>query len=255
MTDRAPTTPSRRSFFGGVGIAGAAAVTGAAVPTSLTHSASAAPVPGYNEEITCDRVIERAMFWVEDPRDCSMENFDIGPGEDSGILWRMDCSGFVSMALAVRFDDNPTGLTTETLHPDGGYEISHSISKDDLLPGDFILQKNADSESGVGHVVLFNGWVDGGYNVLEQSYGAGGTTSRTTTRSATTSSSTDRRVRGRPAGARRELRGGRPRDAPPAQNSHPSSAGPAPTGPVLAEPRHRRDLYVARGPYTGSLHV
>ncbi|GAA1312168.1 MAG: NlpC/P60 family protein [Brachybacterium tyrofermentans] len=179
MTDQALTTPSRRSFFRGVGIAGAAAVTGVAVPTLLAPSASAAPVPGYNEKITRDRVIERAMFWVDDPRAYSMENFDIGPEEDSDILWRMDCSGFVSMALAVRFDDNPTGLTTETLHPDGGYEISHSISKDDLLPGDFILQKNADSESGVGHVVLFNGWVDGGYNVLEQSYGAGGTTSRT----------------------------------------------------------------------------
>ncbi|MGO1946789.1 hypothetical protein CIK81_14315 [Brachybacterium sp. JB7] len=179
MTDQELSPHSRRTFFRGLGVAGAAAVTGAAVPTVFAPSASAAPVPGFNEKISRDEVIERAMFWVDDPRAYSMENFDIGPEEDQDILWRMDCSGFVSMALAARFDDNPTGLTTETLHPDGGYEISHAISKEDLLPGDFILQKNADSEGGVGHVVLFNGWVDGGYNVLEQSYGAGGTTSRT----------------------------------------------------------------------------
>lgn len=181
MTDQALVPHSRRTFFRGLGVAGAAAVTGAAVPTVLTASASAAPVPGFNQEITRDEVIERAHVWVDDPRPYSMESFDVGPEDDPDILWRMDCSGFVSMALAVRFDDNPTGLTTETLHPDGGYGISHSISKDELLPGDFILQKNADSSSGVGHVVLFNGWVDGGYNVLEQAYGAGGTTSRTAT--------------------------------------------------------------------------
>ena len=139
MTDQELSPHSRRTFFRGLGVAGAAAVTGAAVPTVFAPSASAAPVPGFNEKISRDEVIERAMFWVDDPRAYSMENFDIGPEEDQDILWRMDCSGFVSMALAARFDDNPTGLTTETLHPDGGYEISHAISKEDLLPGDFIL--------------------------------------------------------------------------------------------------------------------
>lgn len=181
MTDQVFVPHSRRTFFRGLGVAGAAAVTGAAVPTLLTPSASAAPVPGFNHGISRDEVIERAHAWVDDPRPYSMESFDVGPEQDSDILWRQDCSGFVSMALAIRFDDNPTGLTTETLHPDGGYDVSDPITKDELLPGDFILQRNADSSSGVGHVVLFNGWVDGGYNVLEQAYGAGGTTSRTAT--------------------------------------------------------------------------
>ena len=181
LFDHRSPSPSRRSLLRGVGVAGAAAVTGAAAPALLAPSASAAPIEGFNEEISREEVIERAMYWVDDPRAYSMSGFDIGPEEDQDILWRTDCSGFVSMALAIRFDDNPTGLTTETLHPDGGYGVSHAINKDELEPGDFILQRNADSSSGVGHVVLFNGWVEGGYTVLEQSYGAGGTTSRTAT--------------------------------------------------------------------------
>ncbi|GAA1491050.1 hypothetical protein [Brachybacterium sacelli] len=181
MTDQLIDSPSRRTFFRGLGVAGAAAVTGAAASTLATPSATAAPVPGFNHEISRDEVIKRAHAWVDDPRPYSMESFDVGPEQDPDILWRQDCSGFVSMALAIRFDDNPTGLTTETLHPDGGFDVSDPITKDELLPGDFILQRNADSSSGVGHVVLFNGWVEGGYNVLEQASGAGGTTSRTAT--------------------------------------------------------------------------
>lgn len=170
---------SRRTFFRGLGVAGAAAVTGLAVPSVLSTRASAAPVPGFNYEISREEVIERAHVWVDDPRPYSMENFDVGPEDDPDILWRQDCSGFVSMAFAARDSDNPTGFTTETLHPDGGYDIAHSITKDELLPGDFILQRNADSSSGVGHVVLFNGWAeDGGYHLLEQSYGGGGTVAR-----------------------------------------------------------------------------
>ena len=180
VTDQALRSPhSRRTFFRGLGVGGAAAVTGAAVPTVLAPRASAAPVPGFNYEISRDEVIERAHVWVDDPRPYSMEAYDVGPEDDPDILWRQDCSGFVSMALAARDSDNPTGFTTETLHPDGGYGISHAITKDELLPGDFILQRNADSSSGVGHVVLFNGWADGGgYHVLEQAYGAGGTVAR-----------------------------------------------------------------------------
>lgn len=113
------------------------------------------------------------------PRPYSMEAYDVGPEGDSNILWRQDCSGFVSMALAARDSDNPTGFTTETLHPQGGYDIAHPITQEELLPGDFILQLNGDSSSGVGHVVLFNGWAEGGgYHCLEQSFGGGGTVAR-----------------------------------------------------------------------------
>lgn len=176
MTDQALTPHSRRTFFRGLGVAGAAAVTGAAVPTLFTGPASAAPVPGFNQEISRQEVIDRAHDWVNDPRPYSMSSFDVGPEEDPDVLWRQDCSGFVSMALAIRFDENPTGLTTETLHPRGGFDVAHSITRDELLPGDFILQLNGDSASGVGHVVLFNGWAEGGgYHVLEQAGGVGTT--------------------------------------------------------------------------------
>lgn len=180
MTDQATHSPhTRRSFFRGVGVAGAAAVTGLAVPTVLLPSASAAPVPGFNYEISRQEVIDRAHAWVDDPRPYSMEAYDVGPEGDPNILWRQDCSGFVSMALAARDSDNPTGFTTETLHPQGGYDITHPISQDELLPGDLILQLNGDSSTGVGHVVLFNGWAEGGgYHCLEQSYGGGGTVAR-----------------------------------------------------------------------------
>ena len=180
MTDQAALSPhDRRTFFRGLGVAGAAALTGLAVPTVLAPRASAVPVDGFNQQISREEVIERAHAWVDAPRPYSMEAFDVGPEDDPNTLWRQDCSGFVSMALAIRDTDNPTGFTTETLHPDGGYGITHAITKEELLPGDFILQRNADSSSGVGHVVLFNGWADGGgYHLLEQSYGAGGTTAR-----------------------------------------------------------------------------
>ena len=90
MTDQATHSPhTRRSFFRGVG---AAAVTGLAVPTVLSPSASAAPVPGFNYEISRQEVIDRAHAWVDDPRPYSMEAYDVGPEGDPNILWRQDCS-------------------------------------------------------------------------------------------------------------------------------------------------------------------
>ena len=135
----------------------------------------------FNTPITRKQVINRAMVWVNNKRPYSMEKADVGPENDPKILWRTDCSGFVSMALNLRFDDNPTGLTTSTLHPDGGYGVSRAISKDELKPGDFLDMLGRDSPSGIGHVVLFNGWADEArtsYHVLEQAAGSGGTTAR-----------------------------------------------------------------------------
>lgn len=182
MTAQQTTTPSRRTVFRGAAVTGAAALTGLAVPAAL-HTSFAKPasafVEGFNYPISRQEVIDRANVWVDNPRPYSMSDYDVGPEQDSNILWRQDCSGFVSMALAARHVDNPTGYTTQTLHPNGGYDITHSIASEDLLPGDFILQLNEDSSSGVGHVVLFNGWADGGgYHLLEQAYGAGGTVAR-----------------------------------------------------------------------------
>lgn len=175
---------SRRGLFRGAGVLGAAALTGLAAPavvnTAFPQAAGADWIDGWNEEISRDRVMERAFFWVDNPREYSMENSSQGIEQDPNVLWRTDCSGFVSMALGIRHSDNPTGLTTETLHPDGGYGISSSVSRGDLLPGDFLILKNADSGSGIGHVVLFNGWAsETTYYAAEQ------TTPRTTNQTRT----------------------------------------------------------------------
>jgi hypothetical protein len=56
---------------------------------------------------------------------------------------RCDCSGYVSHCFGFT-----TGYTTETLP-----EVTHPISKDDLLPGDIMLCQS-------DHVVFFAGWTD-----------------------------------------------------------------------------------------------
>lgn len=166
-------TASRRSLFRGAGVLGAAAVAGLATPaivsTAFPQAANAAWVSGWNYDISREEALDRAFFWVNNPRAYSMNNSSMGPEQDSSVLWRTDCSGFVSMALGIRNSDNPTGLTTETLHPDGGYGISSAVSRSNLLPGDFLILRNADSSSGIGHVVLFNGWAsDSTYYAAEQ---------------------------------------------------------------------------------------
>lgn len=167
------------------GRADAATMNALEVPRVVDPEAPApdpSPNPGFNEPITRAQVIERAMVWVNDPPPYDMGSADVGPENDPAVQWRKDCSGFVSMALNIRHQDNPTGLTTETLHPDGGYGVSHAITKDELKPGDFILQRNRDSASQIGHVVLFDGWADEArttYRVLEQAYSTGGTAART----------------------------------------------------------------------------
>lgn len=177
LTDR-PT--DRRALLRGAGLGAVALATG--LSATLPQRADAAGVPGFNRPIARQEILDRAHFWVDNPRPYSMEAFDIGPEEDENILWRTDCSGFVSMALALRFDDNPTGLTTETLHPDLGYGVTEAIAKDDLTPGDILIERNGDSPSGIGHTVIFDGWVDDArenYWLMEQAGGVGTTRRQT----------------------------------------------------------------------------
>ncbi|MGW4648123.1 hypothetical protein [Kitasatospora sp. NPDC004289] len=63
--------------------------------------------------------------------------------------YRTDCSGFVSMAWGLA-----TSLDTTTFVPFG---IATAIDKDQLLPGDALLNDSAGAD---GHVVLFDYWVD-----------------------------------------------------------------------------------------------
>ncbi len=136
-----------------------------------------------NTEITRQQVLNRANVWVKNPRAYSMENSSIGPENDPNIRWRTDCSGFVSMALNIRHRDNPTGLTTVTLHPDAGYGLTEPISKEELKTGDLLIMRAQDSGSQFGHVVMFVDWANDSktrYRLYEQAGSAGGTINRVT---------------------------------------------------------------------------
>ncbi len=182
MSDQNVATPTRRGFLRGAGLGAAAVAAGLTIPAlpgvaGRANAYPAPPVEGFVVPISRQEVIDRAMFWVNNPRPYNMQGFDVGPENDRNILWRTDCSGFVSMALKARFTDNPTGQTTETLHPALGYNISHEIKPQDLKAGDFVLQRNQDSSTGIGHVVLFHRWLDdqGTYEGMEQAGGVGTT--------------------------------------------------------------------------------
>ena len=100
-----------------------------------------APGPGPNRAT----IIDRAKNWCARKIPYCQCN---GPAECCGTCpycnpYRCDCSGYVSWCLEL-----PYGYTTDTLP-----EVSHRISKDELLPGDFM-----DCVS--DHVVLFGGWTD-----------------------------------------------------------------------------------------------
>lgn len=80
--------------------------------------------------------------------------------------YREDCSGFVSMAWELS-----SSLTTQTLPT-----VSHPISKDDLQPGDVLLDR-------AEHVVLFGGWTSGAktqYTAYEETRPGEGTVKRAT---------------------------------------------------------------------------
>jgi len=92
-------------------------------------------------------MMECAARWAKDKIPYCQCN---GPAECCGHCphcsdgYRCDCSGYVSYCLGLSH-----GYTTFTLP-----EVTHEISKDDLLPGDIML---CESE----HVVFFAGWADG----------------------------------------------------------------------------------------------
>jgi len=81
--------------------------------------------------------------------------------------YREDCSGFVSMTWGL----SKPGLTTYTLGT-----VSHRISKDDLQPGDVLLDASE-------HVVLFAGWANSEksqYVAMEETRPGEGTVKRVT---------------------------------------------------------------------------
>lgn len=133
------------------------------------------PVGGEpNAEISRKDAIERAMFWVDDPRPYSMDK--ASPGID-GKQWRTDCSGFVCMAWNLRHKDNPTGAATSALG-----DILDPIKKDDLKPGDALLITPSANGQSYGHVVLFNGWKDDDHTKYEGLEQVGGSIDKTSKR-------------------------------------------------------------------------
>lgn len=108
--------------------------------------------------ISRDEIIARAKGWVQAQV----------PYDEYGWYqgYREDCSGYVSMAWQLS-----QSLTTYTLP-----SVSHQINKDDLQPGDILLnQWGGWTKYGSpdAHVVLFDSWVDNThthYNAYEESF-------------------------------------------------------------------------------------
>lgn len=133
------------------------------------------PVGGEpNAEISREDVIERAMFWVDDPRPYSMDK--ASPGID-GKQWSTDCSGFVSMAWNLRRIDGDTGTGTGQLP-----EVLQRIEEGDLKPGDVLLIAPWSTEQKYGHVVLFTGWKNDEHTEYEGLERVGGSLRKTTKR-------------------------------------------------------------------------
>ena len=95
--------------------------------------------------ISRTEIIERARIWVDAPRRYSQEDNDPASG------YRLDCSGYASMAWRLA----PPGETTVEL-PD--YCVL--IDKDDLLPGDAVMNGGPGTYGDAGHVMLFDAWAD-----------------------------------------------------------------------------------------------
>jgi len=122
-----------------------------------THS-----IPKIPDNVEClarATMISRAQVWVNNKVPYNQQGYYDG--------YREDCSGYVSMAWGL----NKPGLTTFTLGT-----VSHKISKDDLQPGDILLNS-------AEHVVLFGGWTDSAkthYVAFEETRPGEGTVKRTT---------------------------------------------------------------------------
>ncbi|MFC7455939.1 peptidoglycan-binding protein [Brachybacterium sp. GCM10030267] len=137
-------------------------------------------VGSWNASISRSKVIDRAMFWVNNKRSYSMSSTSAGP--ESGKMWRKDCSAFVSMAWGTYHSDNPTGYTTWSLHPSSGYGVTRAITKSELKAGDILLITPAENGKSYGHVGIFEKWANTAktrWVILEQAYSTGGTARRT----------------------------------------------------------------------------
>jgi hypothetical protein len=94
-----------------------------------------------------EEVLARAERWARASRRYSQRDCD----PESG--YRLDCSGYVSMAWRLE----APGLTTVEL-PD----LCAPIANDDLRPGDVVMIGGPGTEGDAGHAILFEAWADPG---------------------------------------------------------------------------------------------
>ncbi len=133
--------------------------TGAATPAHAMSTRTASAKKATLPTVTRDDIMARAQSWVDAGVTYDQE------GTYNG--YREDCSGYVSMAWGLA----TPGLTTYTLP-----SVASPISKDDLQPGDILLNSNGGGNADFAHVVLFEGWVDSShtsYNGYEEVYAPG----------------------------------------------------------------------------------
>lgn len=90
-------------------------------------------------------ILARARVWADCSRRYSQEDNDPETG------YRLDCSGYVSMAWRL----DPPGPTTVEL-PD----LCVLIDREALRPGDALMLGGPGTEGDAGHVLLFEHWVD-----------------------------------------------------------------------------------------------
>ncbi len=115
--------------------------------------------------ISGGEIIARAQSWVAVPVLYNERSYFQS--------YRQDCSGLVSMAWQLlSANQQPESLSTYTLPT-----VSHPISKDDLQPGDILLNQWGGWPAGQygspnAHVVIFASWADAAhtlYNAYEES--------------------------------------------------------------------------------------
>jgi hypothetical protein len=127
-----------------------------AVPSSCSNSSSHSRA---KRCVSGGTMISRAKVWVD-----KKVPYNQGATYDG---YREDCSGYVSMA----WESSKPGHVTSTFH-----EISHQITKSELVPGDCLLYA-------AEHVVLFGGWTNKEqteYQAYEETKPGEGTVTRPT---------------------------------------------------------------------------
>lgn len=121
-------------------------------------------LPSFALAIPRSVALERGRVWVDKNVPYSQSRYATVAGDllpsntvnPSTKGYRTDCSGFVSMCLALtRTDGTPLSLDTASLPA-----RMDKITKSELQPGDVVLRPKKPSAGISGHVVLFVGWTD-----------------------------------------------------------------------------------------------